>query len=98
MTPGVQALTRLTALGYRFKVEGENILAEYQGPGTPNPHLVRPLLEVVKTHKRELVEFLRCFCPKCGGVVFATFDNREVCLACHYQAIKSANPGLGLKH
>jgi hypothetical protein len=58
MNPGIVAARRLALIGYRFKVEGENILADYQGQGKPDPAQVRPLLAIVKEHKPEVIGYL----------------------------------------
>lgn len=86
--PGISAARRLACLGYRFKVQGETIVAEYHGPGQPDPAQVLPLLETVKAHKPMVIPFLRCHCPKCGGVVFV----RDECFLCDWKprAIREA--------
>jgi hypothetical protein len=81
MNPGIEAARRLAHLGYRFTVEGEKILAEYQGPGKPDPAQVRPLLDLLRAHKDEVREFLRCYCPRCGGIVFVGND----CFLCDWR-------------
>jgi hypothetical protein len=93
MNEPAKALRQLSALGYRFKVEGDNILADYQGPGAPDPAKVRPLLETVKAHKGAVREFLRCHCPKCSSAVFV----REQCFLCDWlpqarQAAQAPDP------
>ncbi|MFP3869230.1 MAG: hypothetical protein ACLFUU_13940 [Desulfobacteraceae bacterium] len=99
MNAGIEAARKLAHLGYWFTVVGGIIKARYEGPGKPDPAQVRPLLETVKEHKAEVLPFLRCYCPKCGGVCFGTFaDGEERCLACHWQALKALNPGLNLRH
>jgi rRNA maturation protein Nop10 len=40
-----------------------------------------PLLELVRRHKEDVHYFLRCYCPKCGGVVFV--GNK--CFMCDWQ-------------
>jgi hypothetical protein len=56
--PGIEAARKLTHLGYRFVVNGETIKARYEGPGKPDPGIVRPLLETVKAHKPDVLAYL----------------------------------------
>jgi hypothetical protein len=62
MTP-IEAVRKLSNLGYRFELAGDRLRYRYEGPGKPDPDTVRPLLEVVKANKPEVVNFLRCYCP-----------------------------------
>jgi hypothetical protein len=80
MKPG-EVVVRLAAMGYRFELRGDKVRYEWQGPGAPDPGTVRPLLETVKAHKDEVREFLRCYCPKCGGIVFVSND----CFLCDWR-------------
>lgn len=96
---GIEAVQSLTNMGYRFTVNGETIKAKYRGPGKSDPDKVRPLFNLVKAHKSEVLSFLRCCCPKCGGTGFGTFPNgQERCLACYWEGLKASNPGLELRH
>ncbi len=97
--PGVHAVMRLAQLGYRFAVDGETFKAIYEGQGNPDPSQVRPLFDLVKMHKNEVLLFLKFYCPKCGGVCFGTFtDGEERCLACYWADLKVLNPGMELTH
>jgi hypothetical protein len=78
--PGIEAARKLALMGYRFKVEGDTMRYEWQGPGQPDPAQVKPLLEAVKAHKPEVIHFLKYCCPKCGGVVFVG----EECFLCDW--------------
>ena len=99
MTPGIEAAHKLALLGYRFKVQGDNILADYRGPGDPDPAKVQPLLDLLRAHRDEVRELLRCYCPTCGGMCFGTFaDGQERCLGCYFQGLKALSPGLELRH
>jgi len=93
MNPGVVAVKRLTALGYRFMVNGGIIKAKYEGPSRPDPAQVRPLLALVKEHKPAVVDFLRYYCPRCGGVVFVGNE----CFLCDWRpwAIREASQAQG---
>jgi len=96
--PG-EAVMKLVRLGYRFEVAGGKVHYRWQGQGEPDPDQVAPLLNLVRQHKDEVREFLRVYCPRCGGIVFGTFaDGQERCLACHWRALKDLNPGLELRH
>jgi hypothetical protein len=39
---------------------------------------VRPLLDLVKMYKSEVLSFIKCYCPKSGEVCFGPFDNGEI--------------------
>lgn len=58
MSAGIQAIQTLTKLGYKAWVEGEAVRLKYEGPDDPDPGQVRPLLDVVKAHKKEVLEYL----------------------------------------
>ena len=72
---------KLAKLGFRFRLEGEEIKVRFEGGRIAESVQVRPLLKVVKTHKNEVREFLRCYCPKCGGIVFVG----DECFICEWQ-------------
>jgi hypothetical protein len=55
---GLIAVQKLSALGYRFQVEGDSLRYEWQGYGKPDPSQVRPLLALVKEHKPEVLAHL----------------------------------------
>jgi hypothetical protein len=56
--PGIDAVMSLANMGYRFTVNGGTIKAKYQGPGKPDPEKVRPLMEVMKEHKPQVLSYL----------------------------------------
>jgi hypothetical protein len=56
--PGIEAMRKLANFGYRFMVNGETIKAKYYGDGKPDPDTVRPLLEVMKAHKPDVLAYL----------------------------------------
>jgi hypothetical protein len=72
---------KLTKLGFRFRLDGEEIKVRFEGGQITDSVQVRALLEVVKTHKDEVREILRCYCPKCGGIVFVG----DECFICEWQ-------------
>jgi hypothetical protein len=53
-----EAVLKLSALGYRFEVAGEKVRWCFEGPGKPDPSQVRPLLDLVKEHKPEVLAYL----------------------------------------
>lgn len=99
--PGVEAVRKLAHMGYRFTVNGETIKARYEAPGEPDPTRVRPLLELVKANKPEVLNYLSQKpeaptalgkCP-CGAPAWDTdADGKEKCWCC------LAIPGLFGKH
>jgi hypothetical protein len=97
--PVIEAVRKLSHLGYRFTVIGETIKAKYHGPGEPDPDTVRPLLETVKVHKPEAIYFLKSYCPRCGGVASCPdYEGNPLCLACDWDELVGLFPGLKEKH
>jgi len=72
---------KLTKLGFRFRLDGKAIKVRFEGGLITDLAEVRALLEVAKTHKDEVREVLRCYCPKCGGIVFVG----DECFICEWQ-------------
>lgn len=98
-SPGIEAARKLAHLGYRFTVRGEVIKAKYEGPGNPDPHQVRPLLEAVKVHREEVRDFLKIYCLRCGGVAFCPdYEGHPLCLACDWERLTDLYPALKVKH
>ena len=100
MNPGQEAIQKLAAMGYRFTVNGETIKAKYEGQGGPDPAQVRPLFEVVKANKPEALYFLKCHCPRCGGVATCPdYEGGPLCLACDWDELARLYPAMaGAKH
>ena len=95
----IEAVKKLSSLGYRFELAGDRLRYRYEGPGTPDPDTVRPLLETVKAHKPEALYFLKCYCPRCGGCCFAPdYEGRPLCLGCDWDQLLILYPGLNKKH
>ena len=82
--PGVQAIHELAVMGYLPIVEDQDIRLHYEGTGKPDADKVTSLIKVIKAHKEMVRQFLRIYCPRCGGVVFFP-DQSGInrCLACH---------------
>jgi hypothetical protein len=59
MSPGIEAVSKLSKLGFAFEVAGDRLRYRYEGSGTPDPDQVRPLLEMVKAHKPDVLTYLR---------------------------------------
>jgi hypothetical protein len=53
-----EALTELTRIGFRFRLNAEGVKVRFQGRETPNPSRVTPLLALLKEHKAEVVNYL----------------------------------------
>ncbi len=54
----LDAMKKLTGLGYSFEVAGDKVRCKFKGQGSPNPEQVLPLLEEVKTHKEKVRELI----------------------------------------
>jgi len=94
MRPG-EAVIELSRMGFKFEVADGKVRYRYEGPGEPDPGQAVPLLEVVKAHRDEVAFFLKCHCPRCGGVVFGTFEGKSRCLACYWESEKTGKQDLG---
>jgi hypothetical protein len=94
MRPG-EAIIELSRMGFKFEVADGKVRYRYEGPVEPDPSQAVPLLEVVKAHRDEVAFFLKCHCPRCGGVVFGTFEGKSHCLACYWESQKTRKQDLG---
>jgi hypothetical protein len=54
----IEAVKKLSSLGYRFELAGDRLRYQYEGPGKPDPAQVKPLLETVKAHKPDVLAYL----------------------------------------
>ena len=99
LKPG-EAVINLSRMGFKFEVAGGKVRYRYEGPGEPDPSQAVPLLEVLKAHKGEVLFFLRCFCPRCGGGCFVPdYEGRSLCLACDWGELVRLYPAMaGRKH
>jgi hypothetical protein len=90
-----EAVMQLTSLGYRFEVTGERLHWRFAGPGQPDLGQVKTLLELVKERKDEVLFFLRCYCPGCGGMMFIPdLEGHNLCAACDRHLLIESYPGL----
>lgn len=51
-------LTTLKNMGYKIMLDGENVKLAWQGNGEPDKAKIQPLVEYLKTHKRETIACL----------------------------------------
>jgi len=94
MRPG-DALLELTKHGFRFRLEGEAVKVRFEGERPPDPAAVSPLLNLVRKHKEDVHFFLRCYCPKCGGVASCPdYEGRPLCLGCDWDELIRLYPDL----
>jgi len=93
MRPG-EAVINLSRMGFKFEVADGKVRYRYEGPGEPDPGQIVPLLEVVKAHRDEVAFFLKCHCPRCGGVCFIG----KWCMACDWEQLIEIYPGLERRH
>ena len=92
MTEGIRAIHALAQMGYRAWADGKDIRMLFEGEGAPNPAAVAPLMALVQQHKENVLFFLKCHCPKCGGSFFGTFNGVEQCLGCYYSDLENTPP------
>ncbi len=97
MNEGIHAIHKLAQLGYRVWVEGTHIRMQYEREGEPDPEQVTPLMGQVKHHKDEVLFFLKCYCPRCGGVVSCPdHEGRPLCLKCDWDKLVKLYPGMAV--
>lgn len=95
----IEAVKKLSSLGYRFELAGDRLRYRFDGPGTPDPDTVRPLLATVREHKPEAIYFLKSYCPRCGGCCFAPdYEGRPLCMACDWGLLAELYPGLKVRN
>ena len=98
MNPG-DAVMELTRHGFRFRLDGEAVKVRFEGEHTPDPAAVSPLLDLVRQHKDDVRYFLKCYCPRCGGVATCPdYEGRPLCLTCDWETLTKLYPGLQQKH
>ena len=72
MTP-IEAVRKLSDLGYRFEPAGDRLRYRYEGQGEPDLDTVKPLLGMVKANKHDVLAYLKptpqervLTCYECG--------------------------------
>lgn len=99
MRPG-EAVMELSRIGFRFRLDGEAVKVRFEGKQTPDPATVSPLLDLVRQYKDDVRFFLKCHCPRCGGVATCPdYEGRPLCLVCDLGELVKLYPAMaGLKH
>jgi hypothetical protein len=54
----MQAVSDLVVQGYTLSVNHDDLVIKYTGQGRPDPATVRPLLDELRTHKQDAINFL----------------------------------------
>jgi hypothetical protein len=85
----IEAVKKLSSLGYRFELAGDRLRYRYEGQGEPNPDTVKPLLETVKAHKPDVLAYLSQPAPP---------EHILTCADCGFHKYQGPNPvhGWGL--
>ncbi len=98
MSPA-EAVMKLSRIGFCFRLDGEAVKVRYDGPGKPDPVKVPPLLEVARRHKDAVRFFLKCHCPRCGGVASCPdYEGRALCMRCDWAVLIELYPALRTRH
>jgi len=83
----IEAVKKLSSLGYRFELAGDRLRYRYEGQGDPDRGMVLPLLEVVKANKQDVLTYLSKPAPR---------ERVLTCTDCpQFQANSGPNPGQG---
>lgn len=83
----IEAVKKLSSLGYRFELAGDRLRYRYEGQGDPDLAKVKPLLEVVKAKKPDVLAYLSK--PAARECVL-------ICADCpQFQANSGPNPSQG---
>ena len=92
MRPG-DAVMELSRIGFRFRLDGEAVKVRFEGDQTPDPETVSPLLDLVRQHREDVRHFLKCYCPRCGGVATCPdYEGAHLCMACDWQQLVDLYP------
>jgi DNA primase len=99
MSEAIKAIHELALMGHRAWVVGNNIRLQHKGEGKIDPTKVAPLIDLVRQSKEEVLFFLKCHCPRCGGVVFIPDpEGRSLCSSCEWEYLTEVYPGLTRNH
>lgn len=96
MRPG-DAVMELSRIGFRFRLEGEAVKMRFEGKQTPDPAAASALLDLVRQYKDEVRHFLKCYCPRCGGVASCPDTGKPICLVCDWGYLVQLYPGFGME-
>ena len=55
----IDVLDRLRDIGYKVTASGDRLRCRWQGPGKPDPSVVRPLLDELRERKAEALASIR---------------------------------------
>jgi len=55
----MQAISELRNQGYTISLDHDDLVIKYTGAGHPDPATVKPLLEELRAHKAEALDYLR---------------------------------------
>ncbi len=102
MKPG-QAIMKLSAMGYTFKMNGDKIRYDWEGKGRPDMVKANPLFDIIRADREAAILFLRVYCPRCGGIVFySDHKGEQHCAKCDppdWNSIEQLFPyAAGIRH
>jgi hypothetical protein len=89
MSPGIDAVSKLTRLGFDFEVNGDRIRYRYEGPGEPDPDMVPQLLETMRAYKPDVLAYLS---------KSALPEQVLTCADCGFHQYSGPNPRQGWGH
>jgi hypothetical protein len=82
----IEAVKKLSSLGYRFEPAGDRLRYRYEGQGEPDPDTVKPLLGMVKANKPEVLAYLSKPAPT---------EHILTCADCDFHKYQGPNPSQG---
>ena len=85
-----EVVMELSRIGFRFRLDGEEVKVRYEGEQKPDPEMVSPLLDLVRQHREDVRYFLKSYCPRCGGCCFIG----GLCMGCDWGQLVELYPDL----
>jgi hypothetical protein len=82
----IEAVKKLSSLGYRFELAGDRLRYRYEGQGEPDRGMVLPLLATVKAHKPDVLAYLSKPAPP---------EHILTCADCGFHKYQGPNPRQG---
>lgn len=82
----IEAVKKLSRLGYRFELLGDRLRYRYEGPGEPDLDMVKPLLKTVRDHKPDVLAYLNEV-PRTDYIL--------TCADCDFHKYQGPNPRQG---